>query len=119
MTSVCPVNQLLGFGIRGMTPSDVILLPWLMWICQKLLAEQISSCSTHSVSCIERAVADGNVMSVFKDVCPAHSEWLKMSVRDQDEEGKEKRLMLAGNPQSCHEVLIYFYIDTSMCLSLA
>ena len=35
-------------------------------------------------------------MSVFKNVCSAHSEWSKMSVRDQDEEGKQRRASDAG-----------------------
>ena len=35
MTSVRPVNRLLGFGIRGMTPSDIALLLLWMWICQR------------------------------------------------------------------------------------
>ena len=30
ITSVRPVNRVLGFGIRGMTPSDVVLLPWML-----------------------------------------------------------------------------------------
>jgi hypothetical protein len=55
------------------------------------------SCSTHDISCIQRAAANGNVMSICKNVCSAHSEWSRMGVRDQDEEGKERS---PGNPHA-------------------
>ena len=33
----------------------------------------LPSYSTHSISCIERTAADGNVMGIWKNVCSAHS----------------------------------------------
>ena len=84
MTTVCPVNRMLEFGIRGMTASDVVLLSLWMLICKgssaiSLLGEY--NCSTHGVSCVERAVVDGNVVRIRKNVCSAHSEWFKVGVR--------------------------------------
>ena len=106
MTSVRPVNRLLGFGIRGMIPSDVVQLVLLLWICISQIFTQSAcwagSCFTHShgVSCIERAAAHGSAMSVRKNLCCAHSEWSKMSVRGRERKGSARK---PGDPQSCHE----------------
>ena len=96
MTSVRPVKRLLGLGIRGIIPSDVVvlaLLMLLMLICQRSMrsaCRAASIWSTHTVSCIERAAAHGSCMSVCKNLSSAHSAWSKMSVRVQDEGGKER-----------------------------
>ena len=42
------------------------------------------------MGCIERAAAHGSSMSICKNVSSAHSAWSKMSVRVQDEGGKER-----------------------------
>ena len=84
MTSVRPVNRLLGFGIRGMTPSDVVLLPYWMCICPRsMLSIWFSgnlhdNHSTHSVSGIERAVAGNNVVGARKNARSVHVEILKV-----------------------------------------
>ena len=96
MTSVRPVNRLLGLGIRGIIPSDVVvlaLLMLLMLICQRSMRSACgaaSICSTHTVSCIEGAASYDSAVSVCKNVSSAHSAWSKMSVRVQDEGGKER-----------------------------
>ena len=53
------------------------------------LAGWVSNCSTHSVTCVECATANSNVMSIWKNMCCAHSECLKVSIRVQYEWGKE------------------------------
>ena len=96
MTSVRPVNRLLGLGIRGIIPSGVVvlaLLMLLMLICQRSMwsaCRAASICSTHIVSCIECAAAHGSAMSVCKNVSSTHTAWSKMSLRVQDEGGKER-----------------------------
>ena len=90
MTSVRPVNRLLGFGMMGMTPSDIaLLLLWtlLIWICQRsspsarwYRSADISDCSTHRVSCVECAAAHGGATSVRENVRSTHCEWWKMNV---------------------------------------
>ena len=105
MTAVRPVNRLLGFGIRGMTPSDVILLRSFMLcmcICQRSMTSAcfggylISSCFAHRISCIEHTAANNNVMSIWKNVCSAHSEWSKMSVRGRERKGSARASGDAG-----------------------
>ena len=59
----------------------------LQEVQRRQLAGRVSNCSTHSV---EGAAADGNVMSIWKKVCSAHSEQSKVSVTVQDEGGKER-----------------------------
>ena len=96
MSGVRPVNRLLGFGIRGMTPSDAVLSPLMFWMCIyhaiSLPSGYVVIPSTHGVSYIERAAAHSSAMSIWENMYSAHSEWSKRSVRVQDEmrEGKER-----------------------------
>ena len=125
MTSVRPVNRLLGFGVRGMTPSDVVLLPeQLLWMCICPRRYQISSPkhlhnnrSTHSVRGIEGGVASHKVVSTGKNARSAHVEMPKVEMREGRKRGKERSAWRPGDPQLRHEanacsdlVLIYFYI---------
>ena len=128
ITSVRPVNRLLGFGIRGIIPSDVVLLALLMLlmlICQRSMrsaCRAASIWSTHIVSCIECAAAHGSAMSVCKNVSSAHSAWSKMSVRVQDEGGKERGALgcqetpiLPRGERVCRSI----YRHSHMCLALS
>jgi hypothetical protein len=78
MTSVRPVNRLLGFGMRGMTPSDVVLLLLWMCICPRSTLSFGSpehlpyNYSTHRVSSNERVVASNKVVSTCKNARSAH-----------------------------------------------
>ena len=131
MTSVRPVNRLLGFGISGIIPSDVVvlaLLMLLMLICQRSMrsaCRAASNCSTHTVSCIEGAAAHGSSMSVCKNVSSAHSEWSKMSVRVQDEGGKETGALgcqetpiMPRGERVCWSIF-KFYMHAHLCLAFS
>ena len=89
------------------------------------LAEKIPNCSTYRVSCVECAAAHGSATSVSKNVRSAHSEWSKMSVRDQDEKGKERGMLGRQKTQSYHEVnacvdlFLIFYRRASTCLGFS
>ena len=123
MTSVRPVNRLLGFGVRGMTPSDVVLLPeQLLWMCICPRRYQISSPkhlhnnrSTHSVSGIEGCVASHKVVSTGKNARSAHVEIPKVE-RLRMREGRKERKGAPGGQETPNyatrrtRVLIYFYI---------
>ena len=79
MISVRPVNRILGFGMRGMTAPDVLLLPkLLMFICKDShgqLVPRVSNCQfTHSASRIDCAITQANVMSARENMCSAHVE---------------------------------------------
>ena len=102
MASVRPVNRVLGFGIRGMTP--VILLPWML-TCERsnavsLVEDTFSKYYTHSISFNECAVVSDKVVSARKEARSAHVEISKMDAQD---EGRKKRT--APKPQSRHEVM--------------
>ena len=117
VSAVRPVNRLLGFGIRGMTPSDAVLLPLMFWMCIyqihaiSLLGGYMAVPSTHGVSCIERAAAHSSVMSIWENMCSAHFEWSKISVRGQDEkrEGKKDKRSDAGDPSKQSNILVVFW----------
>ena len=85
----------------------------------------MSNCSTHTVSCIERAAAHGSSMSVCKNVSSAHSAWSKMSVRVQDEGGKERGALECQEtpimPRGKHMCwsIYKFYTHASLCLAFS
>ena len=116
MGSVRPVNRVLGFGIRGITP--VALSPWML-TCNRsnavaCLTDTLNKHSTHSqVSINKCAVVSVKVVSARKEARSAHVEISKMDV--QDEGRKERRALKA---QSCREVkhaCVYFYRNTNTC----
>ena len=116
MASVRPVNRVLGFGIRGITP--VALSPWML-TCNRsnavaCLTDTLNKHSTHSqVSINKCAVVSVKVVSARKEARSAHVEISKMDV--QDEGRKERRALKA---QSCREVkhaCVYFYRNTNTC----
>jgi len=78
MISVRPVNRILGFGMRGMTASDVLLLPkLLMLICKRpqgQLARVFNCYFTDSASCMDCAIAQVDVMSARENMSSAHVE---------------------------------------------
>ena len=85
MASVRPVNRVLGFGIRGMTP--VILLPWML-TCERsnavsLVEDTFSKYYTHSLSFNECAVVSDKVVSARKEARSAHVEISKMDAQDE------------------------------------
>ena len=70
-------------GRRPIAVVDVVDvdLPEIHAISLHSLAEQVlSNCFTHGISCVECAAAHGSAMSIWKNVCSAHSEWSRMSV---------------------------------------
>jgi hypothetical protein len=100
MISVRPVNRILGFGMSGMTASDVLLLPkLLMLICRDphhQLALRVSNCCfTHSASRIDCAVVQAEMMSARENVCSAHVKLWKMTELG-GAKGRKKR---APDPQ--------------------
>ena len=131
MTSVRPVKRLLGFGISGIIPSDVVLLALLMLlmlICQRSMrsaCRAVSICSTHIVSCIECAAAHSSSKSVCKNVSSAHSVWSKMSVRVRDGGGEERGalgcqetpIMPRGECVCCSIFKLYRYVPDLFPLS--
>ena len=76
------------------------------------LAWQISNCSTHAVSCVERAAAHGSAMSVWKNMPSAHSEWPKMSIRVQDEGGKERGVPRRWRPHEVNVLCWSIFMNT-------
>ena len=117
MSAVRPVNRLLGFGIREITPSDAILSPLMFWMCIyqihaiSLPGGYTAVPSTHGVSCIELAAAHSSAIRICENMYSAHSEWSKMSVRVQDEmrEGKKAKRSDAGDPSKQSNVLVVFW----------
>ena len=92
MISVRPVNRILGFGMRGMTPSDVPLLSTVLTLFCKdpyhQLAQRVSNCIfTHSAGCIDCAISQYQVMSTRENVCCAHVEEDDRIGRDEGKEG--------------------------------
>ena len=110
MISVRPVNRLLGFGIRGMTPSDFVLLPLLLlciWICAKSTLSfwfiGTFTHSTYSVSSIERVVASNKMVSIRKNTRSAHIEIPKVERFRMREEIRAPGRQKTPN-YVCHEV---------------
>ena len=109
MTSLRPVNRLLGFGMRGMTPSDIILSPLLLlWMCicpvfmlSVWFKEHLhDNHSTHSVCGIECVVVSNKVVSTRKNARSAHIEILKSERFRMREGRKGERLEARTRPPS-------------------
>ena len=102
IVSVRPVNRVLGFGGRGMTPSDVVPLPWML-TCKNptpsaCLTDTFSKHSTHNLSFNECALASDKAVSAREEARSAHVEISKMEV--QDEGGQQRTALKPRSPRN-------------------
>ena len=115
MASVCPVNRVLRFGTRGMTP--IVLLPWML-TCNRFNAIALpDGYFTHSFSFNECAVASVKVVSTRKETRSAHVVISKMDVKNEG--GQERTAPKQWkHPQSSHKVnacpCLFLQISTHM-----
>ena len=126
MTSVCPVNWVLEFGIRGKRPH------WMSSHCHNCcghlsaidqtpsacLTDTFSKHSTHDLSFNECAVASNKGVSTHKEARSDHVEISKMEV--QDEWDQERTAPKPVIPQSLPDISHVFWsiLNTlSTCLS--
>ena len=96
MISVRPVNRILGFGMSGMTASDVPLLPKLLKLICRDPRHQLALrvhliCFTHSASRMNCGTAQVKVMSARKNMRSAHIELQKTTELGGRREGRKER----------------------------